>query len=158
MKRKKLIFLFRKTPMVSGFFLFIFFLSPFLFFYNSNFGLKNTFAYSFDNNSVKLGKIIGWEDLYLPLKELNALPRDRKILFVSQPIGSIDIYLNLPMNNIYTTADLPEPKDLSVIKKMGISYIYAKNNSRIEYKNVNEISDLKLIKQAGGNLIFEVRP
>lgn len=158
MKRKKLVFLFRKTSMVSGFFLLIFFLSPFLFFYNSNFGLKNTFAYSFDNNSVKLGKIIGWEEMYSPLKDLNELPQNKKILVIDQPISLIDIYLNLPMENIYDLSKLPDQKDISAIRKLGISYIYARANSKLGTINISDIDDLKKVEQLGGNLILEVKP
>lgn len=157
-KRKGLALSFNKNSLTAILFLFAFFLFPFLFFYNSNFGLKNTFIHSFDKNSIKLEKIIGWEDMYLPLKDLNNLPKDKKILFIDQPIGSIDIYLNLPMNNIYQIPDLPDDKDLTAAKQAGISYIYAKNNSQLGNESVVEINDLKLIKQVDKNLIFEVKP
>jgi len=157
-KRKILFLLFENSYTIATLFLFIFFVFPFLFFYNSNFNLKNTFVYSFSGNSTKLEKIPGWEDMYLPLKSLDELPKDKRILFIDQPIGLINIHLNLSMSNVYQLSTLPDNKDLDAIRKMDISYVYAKNNSKLNNQSILKINNLEIIKRVGDNLIFEVKP
>lgn len=82
-------------------FVMIFYL-PFLFFFNSNFGLMDTLTYSLSSAEVKLTKIKGWQGLYLMVNYLNRLPTGSNVLFVNSNVNQLEIHLTAPSANMFS--------------------------------------------------------
>ncbi|MFZ2153302.1 MAG: hypothetical protein WAV41_04645 [Microgenomates group bacterium] len=99
--------------------LIIFVLSPFLLFFDSNFGIYNTLFKSFSSYSQKLLLIPGWESLYTPINYLNSLPPDSKFLFINTNTNQLGIHLRISAHNTnYTSVPVAKPDSYNRISNM----------------------------------------
>ena len=133
------------------------FLLPFLFFFNTNFGLPETLKYTFSSKSVKLSNIKGWQGLYETVNYINKLPHNQKILFINQSIGLLEIHLDFPISNIDAFEDL-KIDDSSNIDQLlhQYNYIFARDNSTILNNKLITKNYLKPVVSYNGDVLYKV--
>jgi hypothetical protein len=106
---------------------------PFLLFFHTNFGLDNTFFYSFSPRSVQLAYIKGWGSLYSTVIFLNKLPKGSHFMFINRNISQLAIHFTFSASNIFTYRDMQKYNDpyemiTKSITKLGINYLLVDPN------------------------------
>ncbi len=134
-------------------FLTFFFLAPFLFFFNSNYGIKETALSSFSSTNVKLQQIKG-RNLYFMIGYLQNINASGNILLVDE--NKVFSQLYFPSTKLFTPREIERYKSIhDTLKGRNIQYILAKKNSLLEKEPISQISSLKLELVKGEDELYK---
>ncbi len=141
------------------------FLLPFLFFFNTNYGIANTLRYSFAAKAVKLAQIPGWEDLYGSVNDINRLSPEHRIIFLGQSVDLLAIHLEHGLGNItepatvaeYRAAQEPERTRMIEALIRQSDYVFTKKNVSLLGAPIQDLPFMEIYAERGQELILKVK-
>jgi 4-amino-4-deoxy-L-arabinose transferase-like glycosyltransferase len=134
-------------------FLTFFFLAPFLFLFNSNYGIKETILYSFSSTNTKLQQLKG-RGFYFMIGQLQNINPSGNVLLINESRAFSQLYF--PSTKLLTLEEKDKQKAFyEILKERNIQYILTKKNSLFGQEPISQLSNLELELDKGEDELYK---